>query len=271
MFNDKYIIDPKGLPLVSFYKEIVPEQLPYVFTGTHYHSDFELIYISSGSAKMKVGENEFTATAGSLVLVNPYEVHYGEITEKPFHYYCVDFNLNLFPDDYEENLLQEEKKYRNHVTSPSFEHYIKNIYEAYEKEPLGWRQLALGNLFLLFSKLEGELYDTYLANANDFTKNIVTYIRENFRQPITSHSAAEHLSYNHSHFCRLFKKNFSVSFCKYVRSVRIRAAKELLRKENVSAVAMKCGFSSISYFSKEFKEENGITPHKYRSMYKQKT
>ena len=40
---------------------------------------------------------------------------------------------------------------------------------------------------------------------------------------------------------------------------RIKKAKELLRKENVSITAMLCGFSELSRFSAEFKKHCGIT------------
>ena len=113
MFDDKYIKSPKGIRLVSYYRELRPQSLPQVFTHMHYHSDFEILYIVSGKAKMIVNSNAFIAENGSLILVNPYEVHYGEIISENFAYYCIDFDISLISHELEECFLKEETRYEN--------------------------------------------------------------------------------------------------------------------------------------------------------------
>ncbi len=52
----------------------------------------------------------------------------------------------------------------------------------------------------------------------------------------------------------------------YVNSILMNEAKKMLATENksVTDVAMELGFSSVSYFAKQFKKETGITPHKFK-------
>ena len=54
----------------------------------------------------------------------------------------------------------------------------------------------------------------------------------------------------------------------YVLKTRLVMAKELLCKEktSVTEVAARCGFSGLSYFSRVFKEETGLTPLAYRKQ-----
>ena len=56
---------------------------------------------------------------------------------------------------------------------------------------------------------------------------------------------------------------------KFVNRVRIEKAKRLLIASNlsVSKVAKECGFKSLHYFSRTFKQEEGISPRDYVSSY----
>jgi len=261
MFDDNYEIENKGFPLVTYFKEISNVTPPQIFTQMHYHSDFEILYIVSGKAKMVVNTECFTAKKGSLILINPYDVHYGEIVGEELSYYCIDFDAKLL-------LEKDETKYVNHIENFDCESYVREIYDAYENEKAGWKMKAKGNLLILFSNLEEFALDLIENKENEFAKRVINYIEENYMKSITSKDAAYTLSYNHSYFCRLFRKNFSLRFSEYLSLFRIKIAKELLKKESVSSTAMKCGFSSISYFSVEFKKICAMSPCEYQKHYK---
>jgi AraC-like DNA-binding protein len=58
----------------------------------------------------------------------------------------------------------------------------------------------------------------------------------------------------------------SMSVSRYVRSLRLRKAQELLSSSglNISEVAYAVGFDNPKYFSRVFSEEFGISPANYR-------
>ena len=68
------------------------------------------------------------------------------------------------------------------------------------------------------------------------------------------------------YLCRLFKKKIGLTIMEYVLKTRITMAKELLSNSELSVteVSENCGFSSISYFSRVFKSETGMTPMQYK-------
>ena len=70
------------------------------------------------------------------------------------------------------------------------------------------------------------------------------------------------------HLCRLFKEKVGLTIMQYVLKTRITLAKEMLvsSDSSVMAISESCGFSSISYFSRAFKSETGMTPLQYRRM-----
>lgn len=265
MFDDNYIVESKGLPLVSYHKELKNIKPPYIFTHTHYHSDFEILYIAKGKAKMQIDENIIPVQSGSLVIINPYEVHYGEILSEDFEYFCIDFNIGLLSLPHEAEILAEEKKYGNHLANNELKTYIENIVSAYKAEPCGWKLYATGNLMILFSFLESLLVSTVPRKKKEFSKSVINYVNENYSKNITSKTVAEELCYDQSYFCRTFKKLFGLKFNEYLNIHRIKIAKELLKSESVSNAASKSGFSSICYFSVIFKKITGITPTQFKT------
>lgn len=79
----------------------------------------------------------------------------------------------------------------------------------------------------------------------------------------------EHLAgisgYSVNRFCVLYNKFFSSSPIDDLLCARIEKAESLLKynRLSVSVVAKKCGFSSVSYFSRKFKEKNGVSPRQF--------
>lgn len=264
MFDNNYKVSAKGIPFVSYYRELKNSELPYTFTHMHYHSDFEILYIEKGTAKMLIGGNTIVLSENSMLLINPYETHYGEIISNDFSYYCLDFDIKLLSLAYEQKILNEEIRYANHLNGKELSKFIKSAHNAFEKENPGWQLLLTGNLLILFSYFETSLVSSTPSKENEFTKKVINYLRENYANNITSKTISQALNYNQSYFCRMFKKTFLMRFCDYLNIYRIRKAKDILKTHNVSNTALLCGFSNTSYFSVTFKEQTGMTPIQYK-------
>lgn len=73
--------------------------------------------------------------------------------------------------------------------------------------------------------------------------------------------------YHVIYFSSLFKKCTGVSPKQYLISERIRKAKYyLLSGEKIEMIAAKLGYASIYYFSRNFKEETGLTPTEFKQQ-----
>ena len=97
----------------------------------------------------------------------------------------------------------------------------------------------------------------------------INYIDANISGELTIETISKENFVSKYHLCRVFKKTLGVSIMKYILSRRIMLAKEQLINTDVtcSDIAMLMGFSSFSYFCRAFKEQEGITPSKYRKLY----
>lgn len=99
----------------------------------------------------------------------------------------------------------------------------------------------------------------YISKAVDFINN---HIYENFS--IDDICLELHIS--KAYLCRQFKQKTGTTIMNYVLTTRIILAQNMLKEEDISVshVSNSCGFSSISYFSRVFKNETGLTPLAYR-------
>ena len=70
----------------------------------------------------------------------------------------------------------------------------------------------------------------------------------------------------------VFKDETGMSLSEYITRKRIDYAMMLLEKTNrsVSAIAAKCGYASLAYFTKTFKRIIGMSPKEYRKVQKEK-
>jgi len=92
------------------------------------------------------------------------------------------------------------------------------------------------------------------------------FISENYTEKITVKDICEAVGYSKSTVLSAFKKEFSTTVISHLNTLRLERAKKMLENENASIneIALSCGFSDQSYFSKVFSAAYGITPTEYR-------
>lgn len=92
------------------------------------------------------------------------------------------------------------------------------------------------------------------------------YISENYTERITIKDICDSIGYSKSTVLSSFKKEFSTTINAYLTNMRLERAKKMLENEDVTIneVALECGFSDQSYFSKVFSAKYKITPTDYR-------
>ena len=84
--------------------------------------------------------------------------------------------------------------------------------------------------------------------------------RENLRRGIAAATAISH--YSQCHLARLVRAQLGMGLKEWINSLRLTVAEEelLLTRKPIPLIAEEVGFSSLSHFSKLFKERFGVTP-----------
>ena len=100
---------------------------------------------------------------------------------------------------------------------------------------------------------------------NSFTKMVYdaqSYICSHYSENIGIEYVANQMKVSRSTLIRAFRHASELSFCEYLRAIRMQAAYQLLREKtyNLSDCAAQCGFSDPAYFSKTFKKHFGFSP-----------
>lgn len=95
----------------------------------------------------------------------------------------------------------------------------------------------------------------------------VAYIKSHLEQKITVCELARHANCSVSQLERLFKDVLHISPMQMVQKMRLEWALNLLQntQEPIVSVAIKCGYTDHSAFTRQFKQFTGLSPSAYRN------
>nr|WP_315029459.1 helix-turn-helix domain-containing protein [uncultured Chryseobacterium sp.] len=94
----------------------------------------------------------------------------------------------------------------------------------------------------------------------------VDYIKRNLHQKLSIDSIAKLAYVSKSNFFKMFKDELGTSPNDFILQERISRAKELLAEQNsIKETAYQTGFSDTNYFTRVFKQLEGITPKSYQN------
>ena len=125
------------------------------------------------------------------------------------------------------------------------------------------------------AELQNWITNLYITSINRFLASpqysnvtccVEAYIEKNYSDSeLSINSISKALFLNYSYLCYCFKRDKNTTINEYLTQFRINKAIELLKNEteNITYIAEKTGFTSASYFSKQFKKITGITPSEY--------
>ncbi len=94
----------------------------------------------------------------------------------------------------------------------------------------------------------------------------IKYINEHLTDHITLEETAKECGMSLSCFQRAFKREVGMTFIKYVNTLRISKARQLLHENNktMSEIAFACGYTNQYHFSRTFKRFLNMPPKSFR-------
>jgi len=278
MYNNQFVKKYKSIPIAKYAHSHISLSTSHLLTATELHKEFEMIYVSDGSADITVNHQLFKVRKGDLIFISPYSLHSVEIPAgEPFSHICFCFDLSLLADmKLTENLLDGIVYITNLVDNES-EHNntLRNMFlsidEAMNSSLPYWELTVQGNINLMFAYIMQNSLTTSSAlhsESRDFCIRVSKYLKDHYKEKLTSSTIAEELNFHQGYFCRIFKKNFAVCFGDYLNMYRLEKAKSLLNKSELSVtdIAYEVGYDSPSYFTKIFRLQNGVSPRKFREL-----
>lgn len=271
-----------AFPLGYYLEDI--EKLPAQCVEWHWHREFELSYVVSGSVCFKIGSQTVRRCTGDGLFINSGMLHHlvsedGGITStlvfspefiapldsRLFQRYIWPFltsdleYMPLHPETASHrkilSLMQQISR-SMHDGSPLHELRIHN------QLSLAWELLTD---YLQSCPSGSQSHKSRLTQAR--LKAMLEYIHTNYAQPIGLNGIAAAASISKSEALRCFHTGVQTTPMSYLNEYRLSRAKERLLSTNdtVASIALSTGFESAGYFTRVFKQKCGSTPNAFRS------
>lgn len=149
--------------------------------------------------------------------------------------------------------------------------FITDIFQKIETEiyVLENSEIALHclEIFLLeFSRALKRPLQMHSGRLFDDLVKLRSYIRSEYASELSATDLAMRIGMSQSRFFELYRKTFNVSPVQDIINIRIENAKRLLSETDipVSEIALRCGYSNLTHFNRQFKSTTDITPSAYR-------
>lgn len=237
----------------------------------HVHDTFALGVILAGAEAFRYRGARHVAPAGSLVAVNPDELHDGAPAGAGFAYRMLYPSVELVQGIADEladrpggfPAFQEPV-----MDDPQAAHLLGEAHALMEARA---PQLAVDEAFTTALSLMvarhsvSEPRGRRLGREAGPIRRARRQIDDLYMQDLTLDDLAGVAGLSRYHFLRAFRRDVGVTPHAYLTSRRIAAAKGLLAgAAPLSEVALASGFYDQSHFSRAFKGCTGVTPGQYR-------
>jgi AraC-like DNA-binding protein len=262
----------------------LPEFEPY----WHFHPEFELTFIISGSGKRIVGDSVEPFIKGDLVLLgsdlpHTWNSENNNIASESCKAVVFQFNYKMLSD-----IINEFHEFKG----------IRRLLNYANRgiSFLGAQALEAGNKMLKLSKLNGlEKLTRFWLILNDLSKsanyrllasvnyvpslnkynieriNIVfTYVSGHFAENIPLNEVAYIIHMTQTSFCRFFKLITGETFTEYLNNFRISRACAMLtaqQDKSILQVALDSGYRSSTHFNRMFHTKKGCSPSGFRKQH----
>lgn len=265
-----------AFPVEYYY---VQEGHPRYLMNYHWHTEYELIRVLSGSLTLTLNEKSFDLLEGELAFVHGGILHAG--IPHDCIYECLVFDLDLFLrlapcSPYIQRILDRSALVYHHFTSahPETLRIAGEAFLVMSRKNPAYEMSVIGQLYRFFAHIfSAHLYlDTQPhTSARDLRKTmqlrkVIDYIDAHLGNAVTLEDMAQAASMSPKYFCRFFSQMTHHTPIEYLNMQRIEYACYALSTTDqpVTDIALECGFNDVSYFIRIFRRYKGITPGQYR-------
>lgn len=186
---------------------------------------------------------------------------------KQFYDDYLNSRFECFSKEVDRGRQQFVKKIKRAMVEMLLSYYKKE--DSYKIELQSYTSEVLLNLIRRFKQKASsqEKIDTNI----DRIKQLITYLEQNYHQPISLESTAKQFYLSSGYLSRYFKQKMGVGFNRYLMEIRMKhAMKELLYTSNtIEKIAMNNGFANAKSFTRLFKEMFNETPTCYREKHQE--
>lgn len=256
--------------------------MPYL----HYHDHLEIYYLLKGNRKYFIRDSFFHISPGNLVVIKENELHQTFSLEQPqYERILINFRksylndlpvlsdyIDLFASFNQSRILQLNAKEQGIVERLLFT-MLDEQAQHIEGSNL-YLKLLLIELMFFIHRYKGPLVKSHsqenLSPNHAKILDVVRYLNQNYNTHVSLDSLTKSFFISYHYLSRIFKNVMGVSITQYVNQIRVKQAQILLRetKKSVTFISEEVGYDSPTHFERNFKRFIGLSPLKYRKLYR---
>lgn len=256
-------------PALPFIEARAVQDGRHVCYDKHSHAHFSIGAITGGHSHYLNQRSLQEVGPGSLVLMNPEEVHAcNPIADQPWSYLMFYLDTDWLRSQQEEAGLGSEFRpfdmtaSRDPLLYQGLQHLHHQLVEA--PDPLA-REVAC-HLFSrqLLARLTPARWDD---RPPQHLQRAAELMQDDSASPLSLSQLSTVAGLTPSHFVRAFSQHYGMTPHAYLLDRRIRHARTLLKQgQPLAEVALASGFADQAHFQRQFKRRVAATPGQYRTQ-----
>jgi len=256
-------------PALPFIEARAVQDGRHVCYDKHSHAHFSIGAITGGHSHYLNQRSLQEVGPGSLVLMNPEEVHAcNPIADQPWSYLMFYLDTDWLRSQQEEAGLGSEFRpfdmtaSRDPLLYQGLQHLHHQLVQA--PDPLA-REVAC-HLFSrqLLARLTPARWDD---RPPQHLQRAAELMQDDSASPLSLLQLSAVAGLTPSHFVRAFSQHYGMTPHAYLLDRRIRHARTLLKQgQPLAEVALASGFADQAHFQRQFKRRVAATPGQYRTQ-----
>ena len=247
----------------------------------HYHDFVEINYVAEGKGFHYINRELIPSGKGDLFIIplGTSHVFRPSSASKTIIVYNCLFKFEFVKDwsnalQLSQELLQmlnpeiQGAWYRFYDYTGDFNKIFSSLNIEFLNRSIAYKPIVLGKLTELLGRIVRlqKTSNDPIRQRTHFIDQVKEYISFYYADRINAQDIATYLGMSTSHFHRLFKKFFGITFNTYLQNFRIEKSCQLLRDTDykLQHIIELVGYKDVKFFHKLFKEKTGSTPHQYR-------
>ena len=244
----------------------------------HFHDCYEIAGFMSGKGIHHLNGKDMNIEKNDVFIITPKDYHSFYNLSPKNMFFNVMFSKKLISENTAMNMSVIKRKHLS-VSSKTMNQLVAlfNIFENIKSNPsTKYSESFYENFIDIFITIIAAncRYTENLSNDNGLSdtafSETVRYINDHFKENITLKSVAKNIGYSYTYLSKLFHKKTGLEFNKYLNSLKIENAKNLLltTDDSILCVCNKCGYYSMTSFLRNFKEFTNLSPSEFVKKYK---
>lgn len=261
-------------------------------------NEWILYLVSDGRMIIQEENRKYSLEKGDMLILSPGKCHFGLPVNDCIHYYYVHFfwktleEIALSSQEYLKRKMHIQENIITHMgaDTPSdfllLPKYLHLSASNFAETALNLRQLlfvwqkSLPHqqtmnhclfLMILLQLSRSEMLQLLPESTHSCpsTLPIMAYLKEHYRNKITSNELERQFHHNYDYMNRRFKENTGATIFQFLEKIRIEESKKLLESKrfSVTEIAEYLGFCNAFYFTRVFKKHENISPSEYKKRH----